>query len=122
MADEIRPSVIPAAIELTEELRDVLCECHAFLKSVDSTTQRVCFEWISSSFRHRDSRDIHPQRLAQPPRLGFLEKENATRGGARRHYRVVVQQSRGSTVAGTLHSVGSDGSAHMALGRPAPWD
>ena len=84
---------MPATIELTEELRDVLSECHAFLKSVDSTTQRVCFEWISRSFRHRHGRDIHPERLAQLARLGFLEKENATRGGARRYYRVVVQQS-----------------------------
>jgi hypothetical protein len=80
-----------ATTELPANLRDVLDECKAFLNSVDSTSQRVCCEWVSRPFRERHGREMRPQHLAQLARLGFLTKENATRGGARRYYCVVQQ-------------------------------
>lgn len=83
---------MPSTTELTEDLRNVLSECRAFLKSVDSTSQRVCYEWVSRPFRDRHGRGMRPQHLAQLARLGFLTKENATRGGARRYYRVVQEK------------------------------
>ncbi len=72
------------------ELRRVLWACYEYWRgeSMPEEERSICYSWVIEPFRQRFGGSFHPSKLRQLARLGFLEPEEASRGGKRRYYRL----------------------------------
>jgi hypothetical protein len=73
------------------ELQQVLWACYDYWKagSAPPDERGLCYTWVVRRYADRFGARFHPSRLGRLVQLGFLEKEEASRGGSRRYYRMV---------------------------------
>jgi hypothetical protein len=79
-----------AVIALDDVDRRVLWACYEHWKAtaVSADQRSVCYRWIIRPYADRFGTRFHPSRLAHLARLGWLAKEDSSRGGSRRYYRI----------------------------------
>lgn len=88
---------------LTPSLRDVLCACYAYTQTeshLPHDKRVVCFSWVKRLYHSEFGRPIHNGDLRQLAKLGFLEKDDTSRQGKRRYYRLT---QLGQAAAQRLH-------------------
>ena len=72
------------------DLQRVLWACHSYWQTepVPAQGRVICYKWVRGRYRSRFSRDFHQSQLAALSRLGLLAKDDTSRGGHRRYYRI----------------------------------
>jgi hypothetical protein len=72
------------------ELQRVLGFCHECWEAQTGPSDQrvVCYRWLERRYREAFGCTFHPTKLQQLTRLGFLERAEVVRGGARRYYRL----------------------------------
>ncbi|HXG08677.1 MAG TPA: hypothetical protein VNK04_02715 [Gemmataceae bacterium] len=80
-----------AEIERNPELQRVLLACYEYWKTEPLPPEQrvICFKWVSGKYREMFNREFHPAKLSQLAKLGFLKKDDTSRGGHRRYYKIV---------------------------------
>jgi len=78
-------------IESNQELQRVLWACYQFwLKGqLPKEKRAICYKWVIGPYEKRFGTRFHQSKLRQLARLGFLEREEISRGGHRRYYKLV---------------------------------
>jgi len=78
-------------IENNPELQRVLWACYQYWKTESSPPHKrvICYKWVLGPYKDRFDRGFHPSRLHQLLKLDFLEKDDTSRAGHRRYYRIV---------------------------------
>ncbi|SRR6266542_856587 len=81
-------------MELTSILRDALWACCTYVlteRDLPEEEQIVCFSWAERVHRAEFGRSLHNGHLRQLAKLGFLAKDDTSRGGDRRYYRITKE-------------------------------
>jgi hypothetical protein len=76
---------------LTILLREVLWACYTYSLTQDHLREEerfVCFSWVERIHRSEFGRSLHNGHLQQLASLGFLLKDDTSRQGNRRYYRI----------------------------------
>jgi len=80
---------------LTEELTDpqllrILWACLTYWSTEPSSVDQrsVCYAWVVKVYANKFGGTFHPSRLQYLARLGLLSKDDTSRGGDRRYYRI----------------------------------
>lgn len=73
------------------ELRRILSACYGYWEKEQLPAEKraLCYTWVHNVFKARFGGGFHQSRLEHLARLGFLEKDDTSRGGSRRYYRIV---------------------------------
>ncbi len=79
-----------AGIEGDPELQRVLWACYSYWQRepLPPENRSICYSWVVGPFTARFGAGFHQSRLERLARLGFLEKDDTSRGGARRYYKL----------------------------------
>ncbi len=79
-----------SGVELNSDLQKVLWACHDYWKreSLPMAERAICFAWVVKPHRSRFKTGFHQSALARLARLGFLQKDDSSRGGNRRYYKL----------------------------------
>jgi hypothetical protein len=74
----------------TTELRRVLWACLTYWNTEPNPidNRAVCYSWVARCYEERFGETFHPSRLQHLARLGYLTKDDTSRGGNRRYYRI----------------------------------
>lgn len=72
-------------------LQRVLWACYQLWKSESLPPEErvICHKWVSGVYREQFGGEFHQSQLRQLADLGFLVREDTSRGGHRRYYRLV---------------------------------
>ena len=72
------------------ELQRVLWACLAYWNTEPNPLDErvVCYPWVARRYKDRFGGTFHQSRLQHLARLGFLAKDDTSRGGNRRYYRI----------------------------------
>jgi hypothetical protein len=75
---------------IDHELRQVLWACMTCWNTEPNPVDEraVCYSWVVRCFEDRFGGTFHPSKLQHLARLGFLVKDDTSRGGNRRYYRI----------------------------------
>ena len=78
-------------VTIDQELQQILWACYEYWKNeqLPPSKRVVCFAWIITPFEKRFGASFHQSRLSRLATLGFLEKDDTSRGGNRRYYRLI---------------------------------
>lgn len=73
------------------ELRLILSACYAYWEKeqLPPDQRAICYTWVHNVYKARFGGSFHQSRLEHLARLGVLEKDDTSRGGNRRYYRIV---------------------------------
>lgn len=73
------------------KLRRIHCACYGYWETepLPPDKRAICYTWVLRRYKARFGGHFHPSRLERLARLGFLEKDDTSRSGSRRYYRVV---------------------------------
>ncbi len=74
-----------------KDLQKILWACYQYWSSQEQPEQErsICYSWIIRPYKERFGSDFHQSKLAELAKLGFLDREETSRGGRRRYYRIV---------------------------------
>ena len=74
----------------TLEQRQVLWACQVFwlTEPVPVGERTVCFSWVEPKYMERFGKTFHQSVLGKLADLGYLERDDDSRGGHRRYYRL----------------------------------
>lgn len=72
------------------ELQRVAWACLTYWNAepVPFDERAICYSWAARCYKNRFGRTFHQSRLQDLARLGLLAKDDASRGGNRRYYRI----------------------------------
>ena len=72
------------------ELQRVLWACLTYWNTEQNpfSERAVCYSWVARRYKNRFGRALHQLRLQHLARLGLLTKDDTSRGGNRRYYRI----------------------------------
>jgi hypothetical protein len=72
------------------ELQRVLWACFAYWDTEPNPLNKraVCYSWVVRYYQNKFGGTFHQSRLQQLARLGLLAKDDTSRGGGRRYYRI----------------------------------
>jgi hypothetical protein len=72
------------------ELQRVLWACLTYWNTEPNPVNEraVCYSWVVRCFKARFGTAFHQARLQRLARLGLLTKDESSRGGNRRYYRI----------------------------------
>ena len=78
-------------IENDLELQRVLWACYKYWQSESLPPHKraICYSWVIGPYEDRFGTRFHQSRLRRLTKLGFLERDVASRGGSRRYYKIV---------------------------------
>ncbi len=73
------------------ELQRVLCACFWYWESQQLAAEQrvVCYSWVRKVHQARFGVGFHQSKLRKLAALGFLARDETTRRGSRRYYRIV---------------------------------
>src|ERR1700730_1661599 len=74
----------------TTELHRILWACLTYWNTEPNPIddRAVCYSWVARCYQDRFGETFHPARLQQLARLGYLAKDDTSRGRNRRYYRI----------------------------------
>jgi hypothetical protein len=72
------------------ELQRVLWACLTYWNTEQNPLDQraVCYSWVARCYKNRFGGAFHQSRLQHLARLGLLTKNDTSRGGNRRYYRI----------------------------------
>jgi len=72
------------------ELQRVLWACLTYWngEQLPEDERAVCYSWVARCYQRRFGRTFHRSRLQKLARLGLLAKDDTSRSGNRRYYRI----------------------------------
>ncbi len=72
------------------ELQRVLWACltHWNTEQIPFHERAICYSWVARRYKTRFGETFHRSKLQQLARLGLLTKDDTSRGGNRRYYRI----------------------------------
>jgi hypothetical protein len=72
------------------ELQRILWACITYwdLEQVPLEDRTVCYSWVARCYQNMFGRTFHQSKLQRLARLGLLTKDDTSRGGSRRYYRI----------------------------------
>jgi len=75
---------------IDSELQRVLWACLTYsnTEQIPIDERAVCYSWVARRYEDRFGGTFHPSRLQHLARLGLLTKDDTSRGGNRRYYRI----------------------------------
>lgn len=77
-------------METNPELHRILWACLTYWSTEPNPVDEraICYSWVARCYKHRFGGTFHQSRLEHLARLGFLTKDDTSRGGNRRYYRI----------------------------------
>ena len=77
--------------QITADLQKVLWACYDYWRreSVPKAERAICYTWVVTPYQDRFGASFHQSALDRLTTLGFLEKDDTSRGGNRRYYKLV---------------------------------
>lgn len=78
-------------IENAPELQRVLWACYSYWQgeSAPPDKRAICYSWVVPVYKDRFGTKFHHSRLRRLAELGFLTRDDTSRAGRRRYYRIV---------------------------------
>lgn len=78
------------AIQRDPELQRILLACldYATTETCAPVEQIICYKWVARRYQARFGGTFHQSRLSDLEQLGVLTKDDTSRGGHRRYYRI----------------------------------
>ena len=72
------------------ELQRVLWACLTYWNTEPNPLDEraICYSWVARCYQNKFGGTFHQSRLQHLARLGFLTKDDTSRGGNRRYYRI----------------------------------
>jgi hypothetical protein len=72
------------------EVRRILWACYDYWKQIElpESERAVCYSWVIDRYRAKFGGAFHQTALGELAKLGHLAKDNSSRGGNRRYYRL----------------------------------
>jgi hypothetical protein len=83
-------SGIAKPLVIDPELKRVLWACLIYWETEPAPfhERTVCYSWVARCYKNRFGVSFHQSKLEQLARLGLLTKEDTSRCGNRRYYRI----------------------------------
>src|SRR5687767_11008083 len=76
-------------IENDKELQQILWACHDYWEGIEEASNRaICYSWVLPRYKEKFGTEFHQSRLNRLVSLGYLEKDDTSRGGNRRYYKL----------------------------------
>jgi hypothetical protein len=74
----------------TTELQRILWACLAYWNTEPNPIDKraVCYSWVAQCYEERFGGSFHQSKLQRLARMGYLAKDDTSRGGNRRYYRI----------------------------------
>lgn len=81
----------PNEIEDDLELQRILWACYKYWdgESLPPQERIICYSWVLGPYEDRFGTKFHQSGLRRLTKLRFLEKDDTSRGGHRRYYKIV---------------------------------
>jgi len=78
-------------IEFDSELQRIIWACYEYWKNeiLPPDNRSICFSWVLRLYTKRFGGKFHQSKLRELVRLGVLEKDDTSRAGKRRYYRII---------------------------------
>ena len=79
------------------ELQRILWACLTYWNTEQNPfdERAVCYSWVARCYKNRFGRTFHQSKLQHLALLGLLTKDDTSRGGNRRYYRIHDQAQLG---------------------------
>jgi len=76
--------------DLAPNLRQIVWACHHYWQNefLSPADRVVCYKWVARRHRDRFGTNFHQSALDRLAKLGFLGKDDTSRGGNRRYYKL----------------------------------
>lgn len=78
-------------LEKDSELQQVLWACYEYGQGEKPRPLErvICYSWVVRIYEDRFGTKFHHSKLRRLAKLGFLKKDDTSRGGRRRYYKMV---------------------------------
>ena len=72
------------------EVRRILWACYDYWKQIElpEAQRAICYSWVIDRYRSKFGGTFHQSALGELAKLGYLTKDDSTRAGSRRYYRL----------------------------------
>jgi hypothetical protein len=89
-------------VEIDPELGRVLWACYQYWRgeAVPIDQRCICFTWVEKVYRTRFNAKLHQSALDRLTKLGYLEKDDTSRSGDRRYYKIPHPDRVGALLSG----------------------
>ena len=79
-----------SSVNIDLELGRVLWACYQYWRdqTLPFNERSICFTWVEKVYQTRFNAKMHQSALERLAKLGYLEKEDTSRSGNRRYYRM----------------------------------
>ena len=76
--------------EMDMELKKILWACYEYWESISQSPsdRSICYSWILGTYENKFGSKFHQSKLNRLVKLGFLQKDESSRGGNRRYYKI----------------------------------